>query len=72
MKKYIILLAASSLMASCGDPNHYDSHVGQKPDKMEENNHDTIQGRARHPDSIGVMDTTRIGIGDTTVGKPVQ
>lgn len=72
MKNYILLFALTSVMAACGEPNHYDSHVGQKPNKMEENNHDTIQGRARHPDSIGVMDSTNVGIGDTTLGKPLH
>lgn len=70
MKKYIILLSLPMLIAACGEPNHYDSHVGDEPKKVEINNHDTIQGRARHPDSIGVTDTANIGIGDTTLGKP--
>lgn len=72
MKKYMILIAVSLLIVSCGEPNHFDSHVGDERDKVKENNHDTIQGRARHPDSIGVTDTTNIGIGDTTLGKPVH
>ena len=69
MIKYIIFLAFPVLFTACGEPNHYDSHVGDKADKIEVNNHDTIQGRARHPDSIGVTDTNNIGIGDTSLMK---
>lgn len=58
------------LITACGQPNHYDSHVGQEPGKIQDDRHDTIQGRSRHPDSIGVTDTTNTGIGDTTLGKP--
>jgi hypothetical protein len=67
MKKYIVLLSLPLLMAACGEPNHYDSHAGDKASKVKDDRHDTIQGRARHPDSIGVTDTTNIGIGDTTL-----
>lgn len=70
MRKYLLLSAFPILMIACGEPNHYDSHVGDEPKKVEDNNHDTIQGRARHPDSIGVTDTNNVGIGDTTLGKP--
>jgi hypothetical protein len=69
MKTLTLMFAAAGLLlASCGEPNHYDSHKGQEPDSHTENGRDTIQGRA--PDStVVVSDSSNIGIGDTTLGK---
>jgi hypothetical protein len=68
MIRYIILFALLLSFAACGEPNHYDSHVGEESGRpADDHERDTIQGRA--PDStVVVSDSTNTGIGDTTLG----
>lgn len=71
MKKYLFLIAILSAFAACGDPNHYCYHAGQEPHHTTEHEQETIQGRA--PDStVVVIDSTNIGVGDTTVKGTIR
>lgn len=65
-----IVAVVALLSLSCGEPNHYDSHAGDKPTTVDSsaNLPDTIQGRSSVQRDTGI-EKSNIGIGDTTLNQ---